>query len=95
MIEYGALGSDGAGLVALRHVLRQPVAVDVGDDPVHVQEAVVGPVGDHAADLGVEAIDDRRRIRQRPPHREVQRPDEQRRAIRTAGASSPPPRDAS
>ena len=52
-----------ARLVVLRDELGAAIAVDVGQDPRHVEQAVIGAIGDHAAELGVEAVDDRRGVR--------------------------------
>ena len=54
--------------IALRHVFRDPVTVDIGANPVHVQHAMIGPIRDHPAELAIESGDDRLRIRTRSVH---------------------------
>jgi hypothetical protein len=63
----------GPGEVAGGHVLRNTVAVDVGADPVEAEQAMIGAIGDHAAQLLVEARDDRFGIRTAAPHDEMSR----------------------
>ena len=61
-------------VIGARHVLGHAVVVHVDADPVHVQQMVVGVIGDHAEELTVEPPDDRLRVRPGTIERQVKGP---------------------